>query len=107
MLLTTTSVTVVRAAANPGTPNNERLTVKRLVLLNVLAPGGQTVSVSLWRGTTQDSAHQFKNNVPLAPQEGLEFDPTTMVLAPGDSIWAQASVANAISIQGDGLRQTE
>lgn len=106
-LLSGTGVTTVRTAVNTGTPNNERLTIKRLQVVNVLAAGGQTVAVSLWRGSASTDAYAIKKTVNLAPGESLEFDPTTMILAPGDSLFVQASVANAISVQGDGLKQTE
>lgn len=101
------AATAQLTAANPGTPNNQRITIKRLKFKNVLAAGGQTVTISVWAGAAATDAYAIEKSVDLAPGEALEFDPTMVVLEPGESLYAQASVAAAVNCTADGLRQTE
>ena len=68
------------------------------------------VSLQVWRvpaGAEGDNQHLVvpSINIPVASQTFPDFDVTALwgaVLQPGDSIWAQASVANALIIQADG-----
>jgi hypothetical protein len=94
-------------AANPGTPNNQRITLKRIKVKNVLAPGGATATVSVWAGAAATDAYAVEKTIDLAPGEALEFDPTMIVLEPGESLYAICVPANACNLTADGLRQTE
>ncbi len=104
-LLSVNTVVAVRTAVNSGSPNNERITIKRLRVTNVSAGA---VTISLWAGTASTDAYKICHLVSLDANGGaLELDPTTIVLEPGEILYAQASVANALSVHADGLVQTE
>lgn len=105
--LVAAAATAYITAANPGSPANHRITIKRLKITNVLAAGGATVTISLWAGTGATDAFVLEKNISLAPGEALELDPTMIVLEPGQSLYAQCSVANAVNLTADGLDQTE
>jgi hypothetical protein len=82
---------------------NEYMIIKRLKILNHLADAGATITYRLWKGTTQSSATMEDRDVPLAPGQKKEYDPTMMVLESGESLYFQAS-AVGLNISGDYLR---
>ena len=105
--LVATAATQYVTAANPGTPNNQRVTIKRLKVVNINAGGGAAATISVWAGTLADDAPAIVKSITLTGGEALEWDPTTIILEPGESLYAQASVASTLSLGADGLRQTE
>lgn len=105
--LVANAATAYVTAANPGSPANQRITIKRLKVTNINAAGGATVNVSLWAGAAATDAYAICKAIPLAPGESLEADPTMIVLEPGESLYALGSVAANLALSADGLRQTE
>jgi hypothetical protein len=103
--LVSNAATAYVTAANPGTPNNQRITIKRIKVTNISA--ATTVLTGLWAGSAADDAHVLAKGISLGAGESLEFDPTTVVLEPGENLYAQGSIANNLQIAADGLRQTE
>jgi len=105
--LVATSATAYITAANPGTPNNQRITIKRMKILNINAAGGGASTVSVWSGTAATDAFALVKGTNLNGGEALEWDATTIVLEPGENLYVQAGTASTLNITADGLRQTE
>lgn len=84
----------------------ETITIKRVKITNINAAGGASVTASLWAGSVADDAHALFKAITLAPGESIELDPTMIVLAPTEKLFAQGSVANNLNIQADGLSQS-
>jgi hypothetical protein len=106
-LLSTGGNDVLRAAGNPGTPNNERIVVKRLKFTNILADGGAVATLDVWKGATRVDATRYVRSAKLNPGESIEMDPTFQVLEPGETLWFAATPAGSVSAQGDGAVTTE
>lgn len=81
----------------------EIITIKRWRALN---NSGAATNVSIWAGSAADDAHAIVKVVTLNAGESLEADPTMLVLNPGENLYAQSSVAGAITLGVDGLSQT-
>lgn len=99
---------VVRAAAGGGAVGtNERIVIKRLRITQVLADGGATATIDLWKGTANSDAFRERRSMSLTPGQVEEWDPTFMVLEPGESLNWLCTPANSCSIAGDGALQNE
>lgn len=82
----------------------EVVTIKRVRILNNSAAA--CTLVGLWVGAVADDAHAEALDIDLNPGESLEWDPTLMVLNNNEKLFAQGSVASALTLHADGLSQS-
>lgn len=78
----------------------ERITIRRMKVLNIHAT--TTTTISIWRGGTTDP-YAIVKGISLAPGEALDFDPTTIILNAGEILYMQAGVNSVLVANGDGV----
>lgn len=81
----------------------EHITILRMKAQNVHAT--TTTTISIWRGSAHTDEFNIVKSISLAPGEALEWDPTKIMLAPGEVLYAQAGADSCIAINADGLSQ--